>query len=176
VILQKLSSMGHMTTNVDAMTVKTWVEGLQDMSPEMLKNGLKKAMDFTGYMTLPTFRELCRFQPDDFGIPAVRDSFDMVYKTQYGKQGKLLHPVCYQAVKDCGLYELQNLSEKDSFRRYEFYFSSAAKRFMAGEPMDMPAVQVIPEKVERPKTAQELELQEQIASQSINSLKKLLGL
>lgn len=171
-----MTAMGLLSSTMTSESFKVWAEGLQEFSPNMLANGLKKARDFTGYMTLPAFRELCRFQPADFGIPAVRDSFDMVYKTQYGKQGKLLHAVCYQAVKDCGLYELQNLSEKDSFRRYEFYFSSAAKRFMDGEPMDMPAVEVIPAKVERPKTAQELQLQEQIASQSINNLKQMMGI
>jgi hypothetical protein len=164
--------MGLISSTMDAGAIKIWCDGLMDMDSRMLKNGLIKARDFTGYMTLPAFRELCRFQPGDFGIPTVQDAFDLIYKTQMGKFGDLQHPVVYQAMIGAGTYELNTLSAKDAFRRFEFYYDSASKRFMAGEEMTLPP-EAIPEKIERPKTEQEIELSKKNAQKAIEQLKKL---
>jgi hypothetical protein len=166
--------MGLISSTMDAGAIKIWCDGLMDMDSRMLKNGLIKARDFTGYMTLPAFRELCRFQPGDFGIPTVQDAFDLIYKTQMGRRGDLKHPVVYQAMIGAGTYELSNLSEKDAFRRFEYHYDCASKRFMAGEEMTLPP-EAIPEKIERPKTLQEILLAQAKAEEAIENLKKLLG-
>jgi hypothetical protein len=165
--------MGLISSTMDAGAVKTWSDGLLDMDSSMLKNGLIKARDFKGYMTLPAFRELCRFQPEDFGIPPLQEAFDSLYKTQMGKTGQL-HPVVYQAMLSAGTYELNNLSTKDALRRFEYNYDSACKRFMAGEEM-LPPPEAIPAKVERPKTQQETELSQSKAQEAIENLKKLFN-
>jgi len=168
--------MGLISSKMDAETIKVWADGLSDMSARQLANGMRKAKDFTDYMTLPAFRELCRFKPEDFGIPHVRGAFDLIYKTQLGKFGDLGHPVVYRAMQECGSYDLQTLSSKDAFRRFEYYYDSVSKRFMAGEPMDMPIAEAIPAKVERPKTEQEIELSNQNRERIFKELRELVGL
>jgi hypothetical protein len=162
--------MGLLSPTIDTSTIRTWLAGLQDMTPDMLANGLKKARDFTGFMNLPAFREICRFQPEDFGIPNVRQAFDLIYKTQFGKAGDLGHPVVYHAMRECGVWDLKNLGEQEAYRKFEYHYDAMSKRYMAGEKLDIPVVQAIPEKVERERTPQEME---ELKKRNIEAMEKL---
>lgn len=173
-VLQELTRMG-LLNNVSPELYQTWARGLADLDERMIKNGLKKAKDFKGFFTLPAFREICRFQPEDFGIPACRDAYEIIYKTQFGKFGDLGHPVVYHAMRECGKYEMESLSDTECYRRFEYYFDAVARRYMAGEPMEIPIVQAIPAKVERERTPQEVEQLREKASEAIQNMLKLFG-
>ena len=55
--LEKLLSYGLLT---DALAVRDWANGIADMDEDCLREGFKKAKDFTGYMTIGDFRGLCK--------------------------------------------------------------------------------------------------------------------
>lgn len=167
--LQELTRMG-LLSNPSPEIYKTWARGLSDLDQRMIKNGIQKAKDFSGYFCLPAFRELCRFQPEDFGIPNVRQAFDLIYKTQFGKAGDLGHPVVYHAMRECGVWDLKNLGEQEAYRKFEYHYDAMSKRYMAGEKLDIPVVQAIPEKVERERTPQEME---ELKKRNIEAMEKL---
>lgn len=171
-VLQELTRMG-LLNSVSPELYQSWARNLADLDERSIKNGLKKARDFKGFFTLPAFRELCRFQPEDFGIPTCRDAYEIIYKTQFGKNGDLGHPVVLFAMRECGTYEMQSLSETECYRRFEYYFDAVAKRFMNGEKMEIPVVQAIPAKVERPRTEQELQELKKRNIEAMEQLKQL---
>lgn len=173
-VLQELTRMG-LLNSVSPELYQSWARNLADLDERMIKNGLRKARDFKGYFTLPAFRELCRFQTEDFGIPSCRDAYEIIYKTQFGKAGDLGHPVVLFAMRECGTHEMQVLSDKECYRRFEYYFDAVAKRFMNGEKMEIPIVQAIPAKVERPRTEQELQELKNRNIEAMENLKKLFN-
>lgn len=55
--LELLTSWGLLS---DALAVEDWARGLQDLDTDCLREGFKRAKDYSGYMTLGDFRKLCK--------------------------------------------------------------------------------------------------------------------
>ena len=58
VIFKELIHMA-LLNNSSAALLETWARDLAEFSETQIKVGLMKSKDFTGYVTLPVFRELC---------------------------------------------------------------------------------------------------------------------
>lgn len=153
-----------------------WINALADLGMPEIQNGMRKARDFTGFFTLPSFRELCRLTPEDFGLPPARSAFDEVYSSNYGKH-PMSHPAVYAAMRETGTWEMQRLEEGECFKRFSYYYELICRRVMAGEEFEQyRPPEALPEKVVVNYTDEQLEEQRQKSIKQINALRELFGM
>lgn len=128
-----------------AEVYKTWAAGLSDMSELDLRRGLHNAKDFTGFFTLPAFRELCRVTPEGLGMPDAQRAYREACMAEPGHAWS--HPAVYHAALATGHFELRNLTEQQCFPRFRNAYEEMTKRVLAGERLDLPVREAIPSKI-----------------------------
>jgi hypothetical protein len=134
--------------SLDAMTARTWSDGLSDMSASNLRVGLRKAADFTGYFSLPAFRELCRASPEDLGLPDAKKAYYEACRAPSPKAKQpWTHPAVYHAGVLTGWFELASFPEDQIYPRFKTFYAGLVDRVMNGESLDAPMMEALPEKV-----------------------------
>lgn len=119
-----------------------------DMDASMLKTGLRKAADFTGFFNLPAFRELCRLKPEDIGLPECKAAYMEACRAPGPKaKQKWSHPAVYHAGKNTGWFELSSFPEDQIYPRFKTFYQQLVDRVMNGEALDAPMMEALPEKV-----------------------------
>lgn len=150
-----LLSMKLVHSLVGSTEHRFWIEGLSDLSSLEIRNGLRKVRDYAGFFTLPAFRSLCRFAPEDFGLPTTLDAFNEVYRTNYGSFAPLSHPAIYQAMRDCTVWQLSHLDSSAAHDLFDYHYAIACRRVMAGEDLSRAVPVAIPEKIVQVLTAEQ---------------------
>jgi hypothetical protein len=172
--LQELTRMG-LLNSPSAELYKTWTRGLYDLNERQIKHGVIKARDFTGFFNLPSFRELCRINPEDLGIPDCRAAYNECFAGGWRSDRAWSHPVVYHAARSTGSYEMQSMSEEKLYPLFKYNYDAMVRRAMDGEILDLPIQKVISSKMEVPKTEDEIEAQKVKAQEMMANLKKLFG-
>lgn len=135
----------RLMTQADATTLRVWSDGLSDMTERQIRMGVRKAKDFTGYLSLPAFRELCRVSPEDLGIPNIRDAMLEACKALPGHQWS--HPAVYHAAMAVGSFDLKSKTEKELWPQWEYAYSQVVRKVIDGEDLNIPVPKALPEKV-----------------------------
>lgn len=119
-----------------------------DLGDAELKNGLKNARDFTGFFTLPAFRELCKTTPDDMGLPGTRRAYEEAcMKPSPKAEQDWSHPAVYHAGRATGWHELASLPDREIFKRFEYNYDLMKKRLADGEDLSVELPKAIPASV-----------------------------
>lgn len=127
------------------------------LSDEQIKHGLRKAERFTGFMKLGVFLEMCEVTAEDLGLPDAHSAYlEACNAPAYGKDRHAWsHPAVFHAGKETGWFELSALTEEQCFPRFRHAYEQIIKRVRAGEPLDLPVPQALPETVSRLCTIEE---------------------
>lgn len=115
-----------------------------DLTQTQIHHGLDQCKGFTGYFTLPKFREMCMSLGNEF--PDVHLAYrEACLKPTPKDRQKWTHPVVYHAAVATGWYELHALTENQIFPAYKRHYEEMCRRSMAGEDMTIHIRQALPE-------------------------------
>lgn len=148
--LNTLKSM-KLLTLTDAKAYKVWEQGLSDLSDAELIRGTNSARDFTGYFSLPAFRELCKsVDASQYGLPDVRQAYEEAcMKPSPKDRQKWSHPAVYHAGRLTGWHELRCMTTTEIFPRYQYHYEQLCKRVIAGENINIDVPQAIPQRISK---------------------------
>lgn len=142
--MKELARM-RLLTGITPDMAQSWYAQLADLSENELKRGLLNARSFTGFFTLPAFRELCRVTPEGLGMPDAQRAYREACMAEPGHAWS--HPAVYHAALATGHFELRNLTEQQCFPRFRNAYEEMTKRVLAGERLDLPVREAIPSKI-----------------------------
>jgi len=132
----------------DREVYQIWGSGLADFSEGQIKRALIKARDFRGFFNLPAFREMCRIKPENIGLPEVKKAYIEACMAPSPKaKHKWSHPAVYHAGLATGWFELATFPEDQIYSRFKTFYAECCDRVMAGEKLDAPMMEALPEKV-----------------------------
>lgn len=142
---------------------------MQDLREPALLRGLERARDFVGFFTTPTFRELCRMTPADFGLPDAITAMREACTAPYPKDAqRYSHPAVYLAGCAVGWFDMQNRTERELLPLFEHAYTVLCRRVMDGEQLDMPVRKALPAQVHVPASPEQ-------AQAHLSRLKAMLG-
>jgi len=129
-------------------TYQTWARGLSDLTEQQVKMGLLKVRDFKGFFNLAAFRDLCRIKPEDIGLPDTKKAYLEACMAPSPKaKHRWSHPAVYHAGKETGWFELSSFPEDQIYPRFKTFYAGFCDRVAAGEKLDAPMMEALPEKV-----------------------------
>ena len=147
---------------------KTWAGACNDLSDAEVSHGVLRCRDFTGFFTVPAFRELCRPDPEALGLPSAEMAYiEACAATTPVREFKWSHPAVYHAGADTGWFDLRNGFANR--RIFLGHYETRVRQVMAGEILEVPAVELIEEKPAPALSAEE-------THSRIKALKESLGL
>lgn len=126
---------------------------MKDLTQQELQRGLEASRGFTGYFTLPTFREMCK-SVDEYPDPHAAYVEACCKATPKDRQ-KWSHPVVYHAGVATGWYELHAFTEKQIYPAFKRHYEEMCRRAQSGEDMALPVRQALPEHISKPVTPEE---------------------
>lgn len=133
---------------------KTWAGACNDLSEAEVSHGVLRCRDFTGFFTVPAFRELCRPDAEALGLLSPEMAYIEACRATYPVQRfKWSHPAVYHAGADTGWFDLRNgyANRRIFFGHYE----NRVRQVMAGEVLEVPKLDMIEEKPAPPLCAKE---------------------
>lgn len=150
-------SRNLVTSEVGGTDYRVFEHDLSDLSLSEIQSGVRKSKDFTGYFTIPKFRELCKISPSEFGLPDVRRAFNECFHGGFGFDREWSHPAVYHAARETGSFEMKTLETNQLFPLFKHNYEEMVRRVMSGETLDMPVQKAIPAKIEIPLTPEQEE-------------------
>ena len=167
--VRTLKAMGLISFLPNSTDHKVWEAGLLDMTEMQIRKGTNKAKSFTGFMTLPAFRELCHVSAQDLGLPDVHAAYrEACMADGMRDMVRWSHPAVYHAGRETGWFDLRTSTEKQIFPLFKRNYEAMCSRVMNGETLDMPVQRALPPKVFVPASQEK-------ARATLNSIKELLG-
>ena len=155
-----LQSWKLVHSNVDSTEFKSWQVGLRDLTDDQVMNGVKQARDFSGFFSLPAFRELCQQTPAIDGLPAVDTAYEEACLAPSPKaRAKWSHPIVYRAGVLTGWSDLHALPRDMALPRFKRNYEILCRRVAAGEDINLEIPEAIPERVSRVLPPEEAEVQ-----------------
>lgn len=134
--LTRMRLLGQPTAEM----VQSWTRGLTDKTEAELAMGVKKARDFTGFLSLPEFRKLCQITPEDAGLPRTDQAWQEAAQNAHDtRHHKWSHPCVYQALANTGIFEVRNTDNpRETYKQFAHYYEIACRQYMAGETLETP--------------------------------------
>ena len=147
---------------------KTWAGACNDLSDAEVSHGVLRCLDFTGFFTVPAFRELCKPDPVALGLLTAESAFiEVCNATSPVQRFKWSHPAVYHAGADTGWFNLRNGFA--NLRSFSGHYDARVKQVLAGEILEIPTLTLIEEKPAQALGAEEIHSR-------IAEMKKKLGL
>jgi hypothetical protein len=131
----------------DPGAYRVWSEGLADLPVPAIRMGMRKVKNFTGFLSLPAFRELCRITPQDLGLPETRDAMSEACCAQDWQTHNWTHPAIYHAAYSVGSYDMRHMTSRELFPLFDVAYQQVVRRVLAGESLEVPAFKALPESV-----------------------------
>jgi len=157
------------TEPVGSTVYKQFEHDMADLSEPALLRGLERAKEFVGFFTTPTFRELCRLSPADFGLPDAVTAMREACNAPYPKDAqRWSHPAVYLAGCEVGWFDMHNKTERELLPIFEHAYTILTRRAMNGEQLTLPVPKALPAQVHVPATPEQ-------AQAHLSRLKGLLG-
>jgi hypothetical protein len=146
----------RLLTDPSPEVYKTWTEGLADLPDVAIRFGLEQAKDFTGFFTLPAFRELCRVSPQALGLPSAKHAYiEACNKSLPWERQTWSHPAVFYAARETGRFELHSFTEREAFPLFKANYEIMCNRVMAGDEMTLNVKKMLPESVPAPLSLEE---------------------
>lgn len=137
-VLRDLINLGHIHS-ADLSLVKTLGNVLADAPDQAIMMGLKKAESFTGFFSIPTFKDLCQITAADLGLPDVKSAYyEAAKSTSPVTNCKFTHPIVYHAGRLTGWFELRNMEEFKVFPLFKLRYEELTKKILNGESIAEP--------------------------------------
>lgn len=135
-------------SDVGSTEYRIWEKDLSDISEAELFHGMNKAKDFTGFFSLPVFRDMCRVCQEDLGLPDTKKAYYEACRAPSPKANhKWSHPAVYYAGVLTGWFELASFPEDQIYPRFKTFYAGLVDRVMKGEALDRPMMEALPERV-----------------------------
>jgi hypothetical protein len=130
---------------------RAWIEGLQNIDPRQLKNGVDKCIKkgLSWPPSLPEFIELCQFDSDDIGAPSEQEAYreachlgkPILQKTKTGPLMEIgrewSHAAIYHAYKAVdGWQFIEDERQKESI--FKSKYAQVITRIANGEKLEKP--------------------------------------
>lgn len=147
-ILTELTHMKLLTADPGAYRV--WSEGLADLPVPAIRMGMRKVKNFTGFLSLPAFRELCRITPQDLGLPETRDAMSEACCANNWETHQWSHIAVLHAARTVGSFDMRNMTSRELFPLFSHAYEQVCRRVMDGEVLVGPAMRALPESVHVP--------------------------
>jgi len=130
---------------------------MSDLTDTEIRRGVSAARDFTGFFSLPAFRELCKtIDTEQLGLPAVRAAYEEACRAPSPKvKHRWSHPAVYQAGVATGWLEMHSMPTDQIFPRFKYHYEQLVKRVMSGEDITVPVPEALPEKINSPLTPEQ---------------------
>lgn len=141
------SNYGHLWASrfqSDAMLAaakQEWALGLAEFTVEQIGRGIERC--FEEYSLTPTmtqFRECCRPDPAEFGLPDVESAYREACRLARALSpaaARWSHPVVYYAGRQVGWFDLER-SEGGVEKRFGKIYQGLCQRVVAGEQFELP--------------------------------------
>ena len=137
-VLKSLINLGHIHS-ADEGLFNTFENLLSDVSDQAIAMGLKKAESFTGFFSLPTFKDLCMINGDDLGLPSALEAYrEAAQATTPVTNYKFTHPIVYHAGRLTGWFELRNFEEYKVFPMFNIEYEKLVQKILNGESIAEP--------------------------------------
>ena len=124
------------TEPVGSLQHKQFESDMADLSEAQLRIGMERAKSFTGFFTLPAFRELCHVKPEDFGMPDPHAAYVEACNKR-GAEANWSHPAVYWAGVETGWFELRSMTEREIFPLFKRNYETVCERAINGEPLNL---------------------------------------
>lgn len=148
--LLSLTNM-RLLTDPSPQVYQTWTDGLADLPEAAIRFGLERARDFTGFFTLPAFRELCKVSPQVLGLASAKHAYmEACNKDLPWERQTWSHPAVYYAARETGRFELHSFTEREAFPLFKANYEIMCSRVLNGEQLTMPLNRMLPESVPNP--------------------------
>lgn len=124
-------------TGVTPEMARSWANALADKTEIEIRVGLWKVQSFTGYFSLPTFKELCQFSAEDAGLSSADDAWKEVAANIHNiRAHKWSHPVVYKAMVTTEIFHIRNTTDPRATRKlFDRNYDIACRMFLAGEDL-----------------------------------------
>lgn len=138
----------------DAHAYRVWELGLSDLTEAEIKRGTNASVDFTGFFSLPSFRELCKHVDQSaHGLPPVAQAYEEAcLKPSPKDRQQWSHAAVYHAGRLAGWSDLHAFPRAQMLPRFEYHYSVLCKRVADGEDVNLDVPQAIPRVVPKPLT------------------------
>jgi hypothetical protein len=148
---------------------QTWAAGLDDLPDAAIRMAMIRVRDFTGWLSLPAFREMCRVTPEDLGLKNAKGAYiEACNMPLPWEAGKWSSGAVFHAARETGRFELHTLTERECFPLFKTNYDAMCARVMAGENLDRSVQKALPETVPNPTTPE-------VAKTKLAALKGLLA-
>lgn len=118
---------------------QTWARSCNDLSDAEVGHGVLRARNFTGFWTVPAFRELCKPDPESLGMPSPEAAYrEAASATSPVTAFRWSHPAVYHAGSDTGWFDLRNLPEGVVKKRFIDNYDRRVRQVLSGEELNMP--------------------------------------
>lgn len=144
-----------MTSKVGSTEHLFWIKGLEDIPEGQIRHGMKKASSFTGYFTLPTFRELCQVTPEEMGLPSLDAAWSEAGRQAHDtRRYKWSHVAVYKALIETGVFDVLHATGANEIREVKKLFARnyeiVCRKVLAGEDLNVEIPKALPSKIARP--------------------------
>jgi hypothetical protein len=149
--LTRMKLLTDPNPDVLAQIYRTWAAGLDDLPDQAIRMGLIRVKDFTDWLSLPAFRELCRVTPEDMGLKTAKAAYiEACNMPLPWERGNWSHGAVYHAARETGRFQLHTMTEKECFPLFKNNYETMCNRVMNGEVLDRPVQKALPESVPNP--------------------------
>lgn len=93
-----------------------FVRDTLDLSEEDIDRGLRRSRDFTGYFSTGEFRQMCKLQPEDIGLPGEDAAYTEACCAGHALMHDWSHPAVYHAGADAGWHDLRRGVREREFK------------------------------------------------------------
>lgn len=131
--------------------------GLADLTEAELRRGIRAACDFTGFFSMPTFRELCKtVDKAQYGLIPVNQAYEEAcLKPSPKDRQKWSHAAVYHAGRLTGWSDLHAMPRAQMMPRFEHFYSQLCKRVSEGEDINLDVPDAIPRVIPKPLSGEE---------------------
>lgn len=137
--------------DVLAQIYRTWAASLDDLPDVAIRMGMIRVRDFTGWLSVPTFRELCKVTAEDLGLSSAKNAYiEACNKQMPWERQSWSSAAVYRAAVETGRFQLHTLTEKECFPLFKANYETMCSRVMNGETLDVPVRKMLPESVPNP--------------------------
>jgi hypothetical protein len=150
-------------------TYQTWAACLDDLPDAAIRMGMIRVRDFTGWLSVSTFRELCKVTAEDMGLASAKQAYiEACNKQMPWERQTWSSAAVYRAAVETGRFQLHTLTERECFPLFKANYEQMCDRVMNGENLDVPVRKMLAESVPNPTSPE-------VAKAHLSKLKGLLS-
>ena len=126
----------------------TFARSLADKSEAQIRHAILRCRDFTGFFTVPAFRELCVPDMKTLGLPTVEIAYYEACNASDVRRHRWSHAAVYHAGADTGWFDLRNCVN-DVKRRFKENYERRVQQVLDGEYLELPQHELLPASIRK---------------------------